>query len=217
MVFGNWRGSCAVVVAVAGLLAAIGCNTGQQSRTDMVKEDEPAAAQARAEQDALARGKYLVSVLGCHDCHTPSKMGPNGPEPDVSRTLSGHPEDVKMPPPPVLTPPWAWAGSVTNTAFSGPWGLSYAINLTSDEETGIGLWSEQVFVNAIKTGRHMGVGRPILPPMPWSVYANLTEEDLKAIFAFLRTVEPRRNQVPEAVVKEAPAPAAEGKATEPRQ
>ena len=61
-------------------------------------------------------------------------------------------------------------------------------------------------VNALKTGRHMGVGRPIMPPMPWLAYSKMTDEDLKAIYAYLRTIPPRRNQVPDAIV--APPPAA---------
>ena len=89
------------------------------------------------------------------------------------------------------------------TAWSGPWGISYAINLTPDENTGIGSWSEDTFVKALKTGRHMGVSRPILPPMPWTAFRNLTDDDLRSIFAYLRTIPPVDNRVPEPV---APAP-----------
>ena len=125
----------------------------------------------------------------------------------MSVMLSGHPQALVMPPPPALSAPWMFAGAATSTAFAGPWGISYAINLTPDDETGIGLWSEQVFVNALKTGRHMGVGRPIMPPMPWSSTAAMTDDDLKAIYAYLRSIQPRKNQVPDAVVAEPPAPA----------
>ena len=87
----------------------------------------------------VARGKYLVTTSGCHDCHTPSKMGPNGPEPDMTRMLSGHPQDLEMPPAPVLPPgPWAVAVAATSTAWSGPWGVSFTANLTPDPETGLG-------------------------------------------------------------------------------
>jgi hypothetical protein len=139
------------------------------------------------------------------------KMGANGPEPDMANMLSGHPAALQMPEPPRADGPWAWSGSITNTAFAGPWGISYAINLTPDQETGIGSWSEQVFVNALKTGRHMGVGRPILPPMPWPGLAKATDEDLKAIYAYLQSVPAKKNQVPDAVV--APPPAAAAPAT----
>jgi mono/diheme cytochrome c family protein len=155
--------------------------------------------------DPVVRGRYLVTAKGCGDCHTPMRMGANGPEPDTSRLLSGHPAALAVAEAPKLPQPWTWASTATNTAFAGPWGISYAINLTSDEETGIGAWSEQVFVNAMKTGRHMGVGRPILPPMPWSGYSKMTDDDLKAIFAYLKSVPAKSNRAPEAVVAEAPA------------
>ena len=83
------------------------------------------------------------------------------------------------------------------TAWSGPWGISYAINLTPDENTGIGSWSEETFTKALRTGRHMGVARPILPPMPWENFRNLSDEDLRAVYAYLRTIPPVKNRVPE--------------------
>jgi hypothetical protein len=75
--------------------------------------------------------------------------------------------------------------------------VSYAFNLTPDQNTGLGIWTEEMFVKAIRTGRHMGVSRPILPPMPWQMYRNLTDDDLKAVYAYLRTVEPIHNRVPD--------------------
>jgi mono/diheme cytochrome c family protein len=193
------------------VLAALGaaCGGGQAGRPDQVPAADTASP-AASPDSTVARGKYLVDIGGCNDCHTPMRMGPNGPESDVSQYLSGHPAAVVMPPPPKAEGPWVWQGSATNTAFAGPWGLSYAINLTPDEETGIGLWPEQVFVNAMKTGRHMGVGRPIMPPMPWPAYAKMTGDDLKAVYAYLKSLPPRKNQVPDAVVAEPPAaPAAQ--------
>lgn len=158
--------------------------------------DESVAA-TRAMQQRVERGRYLVSIAGCHDCHTPFKMGEHGPEPDMSRMLSGHPESVKMPDPPQLgESPWLWMGAATNTAFAGPWGVSYAMNLTPDEQTGLGAWNEDIFVKAIRTGRHWGQSRPILPPMPWPVYRNMTDEDLKSVFAYLRTIPAISNQIP---------------------
>jgi hypothetical protein len=145
----------------------------------------------------VARGQYLVGIMGCDDCHTPMKMGPKGPEPDMSRRLSGHPAEFRVGK--GFTPDpkgWIWAGAATNTAFAGPWGVTYAANLTSDA-TGLGTWSEANFVKAIKEGKHLGVGRPINPPMPWPAYGRATEEDLKAVFAYLKTVPPVKNQVPE--------------------
>ena len=99
--------------------------------------------------------------------------------------------------PPALAGTWAWAGAATNTAYVGPWGISYAANLTPDENTGLGIWTEEMFVAAIRTGKHMGQSRPIMPPMPWPAYRHMTDEDLRAIFAYLRTVPPIVNHVPE--------------------
>lgn len=142
------------------------------------------------------RGRYLVSIMGCHDCHTPFKMGANGPEPDLSRALTGHPEGIALTEPPELDGTWLSAGSSTNTAFVGPWGMTFAANLTPDQNTGLGIWTEDMFVRAIRTGRHMGTSRPIMPPMPWPVFRNASDEDLKSIFAYLRTLPPVTNHVP---------------------
>jgi mono/diheme cytochrome c family protein len=150
------------------------------------------------------RGEYIVNTGGCNDCHTPWKMGAKGPEPDMSRRLSGHPADMVMPPPPKAAGPWLWSGAATNTAFGGPWGISYAINLTPDE-TGLSNWTEEMFVQAMRTGRHAGVGRPILPPMPWHSLAAMTDADLKAVFAYLRSIPPLKNTVPPADVAPPPA------------
>jgi mono/diheme cytochrome c family protein len=158
-----------------------------------------------ANGDPVARGRYLVEAIGCSDCHTPKKMGPNGPTLDRSRFLSGHPEGSELPAAPAARGPWIAATTWDLTAWSGPWGTSYAFNLTPDENTGIGSWSEETFVKTIRTGRHMGVARPILPPMPWEVYRNLTDEDLKAVYAFLRTIPPVHNRVPEPRPPAAPA------------
>lgn len=145
-----------------------------------------------------ARGKYLVATSGCMDCHTPMKMGANGPEPDMSRMLAGHPEALQMPPVPALPQgPWLVISSATNTAFAGPWGVSFSANLTPDPETGLGKWTPRDFKATIRSGRHMGRGRAILPPMPIPVYSNFTDRDLESIFAYLRTIPAVKNQVPE--------------------
>jgi mono/diheme cytochrome c family protein len=157
----------------------------------------PAPAQSQIE-----RGRYLVTIQDCHGCHTP--FDAKG-QPDMSRVLSGHPADVKVAAPPRLSGGWLVAINTTNTAWSGPWGVSYTTNLTPDRATGIGAWTEQNFIDAIRKGRKAGVGRPLLPPMPWPNYAKMTDDDLKAMFAFLRSIPPIRNAVPAAVAA-APAP-----------
>jgi hypothetical protein len=159
-----------------------------------------AAAGASSSQkatDPVERGRYLVSICGCNDCHTPWKMGEKGPEPDMSRMLSGHPQDVKLDPAPEARNGWGWTGARTNTAFSGPWGVTYAINLTPDPLSGIGIWTEDMFVRAIRLGKHWGQSRPIMPPMPWQVYRNMTDEDLHAVWSYLRTIPPIENRPPD--------------------
>ncbi len=156
---------------------------------------------ATAQDSTVARGKYLVSTSACHDCHTPFKLGPNGPEPDMSRALSGHPEGLQMPPAPTLPEgPWVMVGSATNTAWSGPWGVSFTANLTPDPDTGLGKWTLKDFVATIRTGRHLGRGRPVLPPMPIPVYNNFNDADLEAIYRYLQTIPAIRNRVPEPLV-----------------
>jgi hypothetical protein len=147
--------------------------------------------------DRARRGEYLVKIMGCNDCHTPWKVGANGPEPDMSRALSGHPEEVGALRAAQLPAPYMMATAATNTAFSGPWGISYTANLTPDQNTGLGIWTEEMFITAIRTGRHMGVSRPINPPMPWPMYRNATDEDLKSVFAYLGTIQPIVNHVPD--------------------
>jgi cytochrome c553 len=151
----------------------------------------------------VERGQYLVNTAACHDCHTPAKMGPNGPEPDMERMLSGHPETLKVDKPAKVDGPWMFAGTATFTAWSGPWGISYTANLTP-HPSGLGAWTEDMFIRAIRTGKHMGQSRPILPPMPWPVYKNFTDEDLKAIFAYLKSIPPISNHVPDPIIAEPP-------------
>jgi mono/diheme cytochrome c family protein len=153
---------------------------------------------AAASPAKVARGKYLVTIAGCNDCHTPLKMGANGPEPDMSRMLSGHPESIVVTSA-AATPkePWLVTATATSTAWSGPWGVSFTANLTPDSETGLGRWTLRNFKDTIRSGRHMGRGRPILPPMPIPMYKHMTDEDLEAVFSYLRTIPAIKNHVPE--------------------
>jgi hypothetical protein len=180
-------------VIAAGSVAALRLSTD-------LERSAPSLGSQRDRAARIERGDYLVRTSGCHDCHTPWKLGPNGPEPDMDLMLSGHPAELELPAPPEAVGPWLWHGAATNTAFAGPWGISYTANLTSDELTGIGAWTEDIFVRAIRTGRHWGQSRQILPPMPWQVYGQMTDEDLGAIFAYLKSVPPIRNQVPEPII-----------------
>jgi mono/diheme cytochrome c family protein len=157
---------------------------------------ESAAKAAPDPAAAVARGNYLVTAGACHDCHTPLKMGPNGPERDQERLLSGHPQDLVVPPPPAMPEAWPYAFNTTMTAWSGAWGVSFTANLTPDDETGLGTWDAQTFIDTIRNGRHMGKGRKLLPPMPAEMIANYTDEDLAAIFAYLQSLPAVKNKVP---------------------
>lgn len=160
----------------------------------------PSAGLAQSDNSATSaeRGEYIVTTTGCHDCHTPFVMGSNGPEPDMSRALSGHPQDIVIEGQAALSEPWGIAGSMTNTAWSGPWGVSFTANLTPDPETGVLRdYTEAQFVEAMRTGRHKGQGRQILPPMPWPAFGEMTDDDLGAVYAYLQQIPPVRNKVPE--------------------
>lgn len=149
----------------------------------------------------VKRGEYLVSFAMCDDCHTPKKMTEHGPVFDMSRRFSGHPaeepfasDEVKRK---LVSEQHVAVFSPGLTAAVGPWGVSYAANLTPDD-TGIGNWTEAQFLKAIREGKSKGLDgtRPLLPPMPWEVVRNMTDEDLKAVFAYLQSVKPVKNVVP---------------------
>lgn len=157
-------------------------------------------AAAQPDTRDVKRGEYLVKGGGCTDCHTPLKIGPAGPVPDDSRFLSGHPAVMVMPPAPALPEgPWLYIAAATMTAWAGPWGVSFTANLTPDRDTGLGIWTAQTFVDTIRSGRLLGRGRQILPPMPYQAMQNLTDADLRAIFAYLQSVPRMVNKVPDPI------------------
>ncbi len=153
-------------------------------------------------KDQIARGGYLVTAGTCSDCHTPKTFTSKGPVPDVSRNLSGAPADIKIPPIPAgVISPTGWGALGTNdmTAWAGPWGVSFAANLTPDKATGLGNWTESAFIKSMRTGKHKGVLRDILPPMPWQGLGQLSDDDLRAMFAYLQSLKPIQNKVPEPI------------------
>lgn len=159
--------------------------------------DEPPPT---AEQ-MVERGRYLVSVGGCNDCHTPKVFAGGGTSPDTDRLLSGHPQDLELPAYNLEeVGPGQWLLFNEHlTAAVGPWGVSFAANLTPDEDTGLGDWTVDEFIAGMQTGTHRGIGRPLLPPMPWFNLAMATEDDLRAIFAYLQSIPAISNQVPDAI------------------
>jgi mono/diheme cytochrome c family protein len=160
------------------------------------------ASETDTNEELIKRGEYLVGYGGCNDCHTPKLFTPKGPEPDPNKLLSGYASTEKLPEVPQgIIGPEQW-GALTNndlTAWVGPWGVSFAANLTPDDRTGLGGWTEVLFIKTMRTGKHLGVGREILPPMPWYTLAALTDGDLKAIFAYLHSVKPIENEVPQPI------------------
>jgi hypothetical protein len=151
--------------------------------------------------EMVNRGAYLVNAIGCDDCHSPKRFGPQGPELIPELRLSGFTQGTELPPIDTATVNQGWTLFGPDfTSAVGLWGQSYAANLTSDE-TGIGHWTEDHFLTAIKRGKLKGLdnGRDLLPPMPWFVYKNLTDEDIKSIFYYLKSTPPVRNIVPNPV------------------
>ena len=167
-----------VVVLIVGAIIALNINS-VESQSDMVQ-----------------RGKYLVDTLGaCGHCHTPRA----GAEYNMDMYLAGHPANAPYPRYNfsmmqqnifILTSPQM-------SAFSGPFGTSFASNLTPDKETGLGEWTEKMFIDAMRTGHHQGnkSNRKIFPPMATKHYAQMNDADLKAIWAYLRTIKPVKNEV----------------------
>lgn len=163
--------------------------------------------QEKTKLSPIKRGEMLVNGIGCHDCHTPKKMTPQGPALDMDKMLSGHPSEEKLAAynPEILQSYALFSYGLT--AAIGPWGTSFAANLTP-HETGIASWTESQFMTAIKKGKYKGMegGRELLPPMPWQSYSQLPDEDLKAIFAYLKSINPVDNAVPNPIPPSGPAP-----------
>jgi hypothetical protein len=165
--------------------------------TSCAPSTEKQAPQTVIESKAelIKRGRYLTTIGGCNDCHSPKMMTPHGPEPDPTRLFSGHPQTEKLP---QFDNNKEWMHFNHGlTAFNGPWGVSYAANLTPDD-TGIGSWSFEQFKTAITKGKYKGLegSRDLLPPMPWQMYRNFTEDDLLAVFTYLKSLPPVNNLVP---------------------
>lgn len=190
------RQTIGVLTALSVLVGFSHCKT--EETTQVVGEEKP-AWELLGYQSLPEYGKHLVTIGGCHDCHTPKKMGPNGPELDMDLALSGHP--AAMPYPDVdraAMEAKGYAVTQTLTAWVGPWGVSYASNLTSDP-TGLGGWTEEQFFRALREGKNKGNpnGRTILPPMPWQMFQAMRDDEIQAIFAYLQSTKPIDNVVPQ--------------------
>lgn len=161
-------------------------------------ESDSAPGESISPDSVIRRGEYLVNTIGCRDCHSPKREGPHGPEIIQELDLSGFQAGSEVPSidHPNKNNGWILFSPDLTTAV-GPWGQSFAGNITSDA-TGIGNWTEENFMRALREGKYKGLpgARDLLPPMPWFVYKNLSDQDLKAIFAYLQTTPPVRNIVP---------------------
>jgi hypothetical protein len=177
----------AVIVAVITALVACTDSSGETQKSITISQDS-----------LVKRGEYLVTIAGCDDCHTPKKMGPMGPEPDMDLRLSGYRSSVPFPKVDtnIIKQGWALVNPEL-TGWAGPWGASFTANITSDE-TGIGNWSYGQFKKAFTQGKWKGLEgtRPLMPPMPWQNYSHMAEEDVKAIFTYLKSTKPIKNVEP---------------------
>lgn len=156
--------------------------------------------------DLVKKGEYLVGIMGCHDCHSPKRMGPNGPELIPELLLSGYPSTLVTPPLDKNAVKNGWVSLWADlTTAVGPWGQTYAANITSDS-TGIGVWTASQFKKALKEGKFKGMDgtRPLMPPMPWQNYKNISDEDVDAIFSYLKSTKPVKNAVPDAKLNPPP-------------
>jgi mono/diheme cytochrome c family protein len=179
--------------AIAFALAS--CQSNVEKDTTI---SQPESNTKTESETKVALGKHLVMIAGCHDCHTPKKMGSKGPELDMDRALSGHP--APQPLPELDRKDLESKGVAATqglTAWIGPWGVSFASNITSDA-TGIGNWSEEQFFRALREGKSKGIAtnRQLLPPMPYEMFAHMTDEEISAIFAYLKSTSPIDNIVP---------------------
>jgi mono/diheme cytochrome c family protein len=139
------------------------------------------AAAAAADEAELARGRYLVAIMDCGGCHTPGALAGR---PDPGRPLAG--SDIGFEAPPL--------------------GIFYPPNLTPDAASGLGSWSTEDIVRAVREGQRPD-GRELAPVMPWHAYAALTDEDARALAAYLKSLPPVAHQVPDPVGPEQRAPA----------
>lgn len=180
------------------VIAAAGIVVGAFFACSNVKSSDEKEGPVLTEAQMIKRGEYLVSGIGCDDCHSPKRMGPHGPEVIPETRFSGYPSNrpVVKPDTGDLKKGYLLLGGDLTSAV-GPWGMSFSANITSDA-TGIGNWTEQNFLTAMRHGKSKGLdnGRDLLPPMPWYNFAKFTDEDLKAMFAYLKSTTPVANRVP---------------------
>lgn len=182
------------------LALLIQCSEKKEEVSTAVNEPTPdPSTMYHGFESQVKWGEHLVLIGGCNDCHTPKIITPEGAvHLDTALWLSGH--TAGTPSFEVDRKAMESKGLVVTQVFTewvGPWGVSYAANLTPDE-TGIGNFTEEQFFRVLREGKYKGLvnSRPILPPMPWEMYQNMTDDEIRAIFAYLKTIKPVKNIVP---------------------
>ncbi len=156
-------------------------------------------------QERMEIGQAIVEGWNCSFCHSPQIKGPDGKAmPDPKRYMSGHPADEPIPTVPdmVLTSPeWMeFLDNLDSTVWATDNLVVFSANLTPDDETGIGTWTEAEFVETIRQGRHRGIERRLKYPMPWRELGELSDEELLSVYEYLMTLEPVKNKVPPSIV-----------------
>lgn len=176
------------------LIVSCGDNSGSEEQ-----EDNAQNGSSTSREEMIKKGEHLVISMACDDCHSPKIFTEKGPIPDENLRLSGHPANLPLESYDKATVKRGWVlGNAHLTAWVGPWGTSFTANLTPDTLTGIGVWSEEQFFRAIREGKFHGLpaSRTLLPPMPWPAFKNLTDEELRSVFTYLKSIRPVRNAVP---------------------
>ncbi len=154
----------------------------------LAAQSRPSRAPAPSARQ-IERGRYLATIGACNDCHSPKTDAAQTPDP--KRPFSGRPQTTMAP----SQNPKEIHASLDLTAWSGPWGVSYGANLTPDAETGLKKrYTEASFIRTLRTGKKPE-GEDLLPPMPWALYKMMSDEDLKALYAYLQTIPAIRNNV----------------------
>jgi predicted CxxxxCH...CXXCH cytochrome family protein len=194
----------ALIILMSFIFIFSRCNQGQTDNTEITKDSTQTQAQTASAanggfESQVAWGNHIVTIAGCNDCHTPKKMGPAGPEDNMDLELSGSPSQM---PGMILNRKEMESKGLAATnmlEWIGPWGISYTANITSDSTTGIGNWTEDQFLLCIRKGKYGGApeGRNLLPPMPWPNFAKMTDDELKAVYAYLESTKPIHNIVPQ--------------------
>lgn len=190
----------------SGVVLLNACNNAG-NKTETSENDAPvqladSGQKTLSNEELVTKGEHLVTVGVCDDCHSPKKYKNGMPEPDADKRLSGHPANLKLPAYDAKTVKNGWVlGNEHFTAWVGPWGTSFSANLTPDATTGIGNWTEEQFFTAIRDGKFHGLkeSRTLLPPMPWPNFKHYTDEELRAIFAYLKSIPAVKNAVPAAL------------------